>query len=332
VTLTGTLTGQNSEQRVFHFTVGTAKSAQDQALAVTYMTQDATVSIAAPFITTTLALNGDTSSTAVISPGSSQSVSLSYVNTLPTTVTNASVTVTLSGSAVDYNSIKTTSGFYNSATHSIIFSKDTDPALASLAPGASGIGSFTFSTLPVGILSPTISLAVSVSGTRVGQTNVPEQVTTSVVKTAKVATVVTLAASSSRVAGPVPPRTNQTTTYSVILNAQNKGSAVAGGIVSATLPGYVSYVGNTSGSGNFSYDSVSHTLTWNTGDLAQGASAQGTFQVSLTPSTSQKGSIVQLMSRSSFSGYDRFAGLQVSATADAVTTETGGVAGSGVVQ
>lgn len=332
VTLTGTLTGQNSEQRVFHFTVGTAKSAQDQALAVTYMTQDATVSIAAPFITTTLALNGDTSSTAVISPGSSQSVSLSYVNTLPTTVTNASVTVTLSGSAVDYNSIKTTSGFYNSATHSIIFSKDTDPALASLAPGASGIGSFTFSTLPVGVLSPTISLAVSVSGTRVGQTNVPEQVTTSVVKTAKVATVVTLAASSSHVAGPVPPRTNQTTTYSVIWNAQNKGSAVAGGIVSATLPGYVSYVGNTSGSGNFSYDSVSHTLTWNTGDLAQGGNAQGAFQVSLTPSTSQKGSIVQLMSRSSFSGYDRFAGLQVSAAADAVTTETGGVAGSGVVQ
>ncbi|MFZ2984079.1 MAG: hypothetical protein WA053_03305, partial [Minisyncoccia bacterium] len=52
VKMTGTLTGQQNDQRVFHFTVGTAKSSQDQTLAVTYMTQDATVTIAAPFITT----------------------------------------------------------------------------------------------------------------------------------------------------------------------------------------------------------------------------------------------------------------------------------------
>lgn len=342
ITLTGTLVGQNNEQRVFHFTVGTAKSSKDQALAVPYMTQDATVSITAPFITTTLALNGDTSSNSVITPGSLQNVALSYTNTLLTPVTNASVTITIAGSAIDYNSIRTSSGFYNSANHSIIFSKDTDPSLASLAPGASGIGSFTFSTVPAGILSPTITLSISASGTRVGQTNVPEQVTTLVVKTAKVATTVVLTASSSHAStplsnsGPIPPRANQATTYSILWNAENKGNAIGGGVVTATLPNYISYTGTTSGTGTFSYDTVTHTMTWNTGDLAQGASAQGVFKVSFTPSTSQKGSAVPLTGQASFSGYDRFAGIQVGAAADPVTTETlkdpGYVPANGTVQ
>ena len=342
VAITGILTGQNNEQRVFHFTVGTAKSAKDQTLAIPYMTQDTTVSIAAPFITTTLALNGDMSANSVITPGSLQNVSLSYANTLATTVTNASIVIMVTGGAIDYDSIKTTSGFYNSADHTIIFSKDTDPALASLAPGASGIGAFTFSTLPVGILSPTVTLAITVSGTRIGQTNVPEVVTTSAVKTAKVATMVGFTASTVHLSGPltntgpIPPTPNQATTYSVIWNAQNKGNTVAGGTVTATLPGYVSYTNVTAGAGTFSYNDVSHTLTWNTGDLAQGASAQGVFQISLTPSTSQKGNAVPLTGVASFMGYDRFAGVNVSAEADSPTTETpqdpGYVPGNGIVQ
>ncbi|MEK7157169.1 MAG: hypothetical protein AAB709_01290 [Patescibacteria group bacterium] len=330
VTLSGVLVGQNNEQRVFHFTVGTAKSSRDQTLGVTYMTQDTAVSIAAPFITASLAFNGDAGTTGVITPGSLQSVTLSYSNTLPTTVTNASVIVSIAGSAIDYASIKTTDGFYNSANHTILFSKDTDPALASLAPGASGIGTFTFMSLPVGTSAPTITLALSVSGTRVGQSNVPEQVMTSIVKTVKVATIVLFSASSSHTSdsfgasGPIPPRANQPTTYVVAWNAQNKGSAIAGGTVTTLLPSYVSYTDKTSGTGTFSYDSISRTVTWNVGDLSQGANARGTFQVMFTPSTSQRGGAVSLTGGTSFSGYDRFAGVQVSAVADPVTTETPG--------
>ena len=333
VTLTGMLTGQNSEQRVFHFTVGTAKSAQDGTLAVTYMTQDAPVTIAAPFITTTLAINGDSSDNVVLTPGSTQSITLSYVNTLPTTVTNASVAISIAGSAIDFDSIRTMNGFYNSSNHTVVFSKDTDPALAQLSPGASGIGTFTFATLPVGTQSPSVSFAISASGTRVGQTNVPEQVTTSVTRVAKVATTVAFAVRTSRTAGglgasgPIPPRANQATTYSIVWSVQNSGSAVAGGTVTTVLPNYVTYTGLTSGAGTFSYDSVSHTLSWSTGDLAQGGSAQGVFQVSLLPSTSQKGSVVGLTGATSFTGHDRFAGVLVSASADPATTETKGDAG-----
>ena len=330
VTLTGTLIGQDNEQRVFHFTVGTAKTARDQTLAVTYITQEALVTIAAPFINTTLALNGDTSPNMVIAPNAQQNVSLSYTNTLPTSITDATIIVTVSGTAINYNSIKAANGFYNSVNHSIIFSKDTDPALEVLAPGASGIGTFTFQTLPANafVAAPTVTFTTSVSGTRVGQANVPGQVSSSVKKTAKVMTNIVLGASSLHSSGPlsnsgpIPPRANQTTTYSVVWSVRNEGSAVAGGIVSATLPSYVTYTDITSGAGSFSYNDASRTVSWNVGDLAQGASAQGIFQVSLTPSTSQKGNVLSLTRTSSFSGYDRFASVQISAAADPATTET----------
>lgn len=332
VTLIGTLVGQDKEQRVFHFTVGVANTSTDQTPAVVYMTQDATVAITAPFINTTLALNGDTSANLVVTPGSRQSVTISYANTLSTSITNATVAIALSGSAVDYNSIQTTSGFYRSIDRTIIFSRDTDPALAVLAPGASGIGTFSFSTLPAGALTgaPTLIFAISVSGTRVGQTNVPEQVSSSVSKTVKVATAATLTTSSLHSSGslgnngPIPPKADQATTYSIVLNVRGGGSAIAGGTVTTVLPSYVSYTDVTTGMGTFSYNDASHMVTWNTGDLAQGGSAQGTFQVSLTPSTSQKGFAPALTGPVSFSGYDRFAGVQISATADLVTTETKG--------
>ncbi|MFA6519803.1 MAG: hypothetical protein WCT41_03225 [Candidatus Paceibacterota bacterium] len=330
VTLTGTLIGQDKEQRVFHFTVGTANTSTDQMPAVVYMTQDATIAIAAPFINTTLALNGDTSPNLVVTPGSRQSVTVSYTNTLATSITNATVAIALSGSAIDYNSIQTTSGFYRSLDHTIIFSRDTDPALAGLAPGASGIGTFSFATLPSGALTgaPSLTFTISVSGTRVGQTNVPEQVSSSVSKTVKVATAAALTVSSLHSSGPlgnngpIPPKADQATTYSIVLNVRGGGSAIAGGTVTTILPSYVSYTDVTTGAGSFSYNDASHTVTWSTGDLAQGASAQGTFQVSLTPSTSQKGFVPALTGPISFSGYDRFAGVQISAMADPVTTET----------
>jgi len=344
VSITGTLSGQESDQKVFRFNVGTAKSAGDQALAVTYMTQEAKVAITAPFINATLSVNGDSSPNVAVSAGSTQTIKVSYTNTLTTSVSNVNISVAVSGGAVDYESIETTRGFYNSLDKTVIFSQDKDSSLASLAPGASGTGTFTFSTLKPGTFTsaPTITFVISISGTRVGQSNVPEAVQSTVTKTAKVISSATLAAStlhnSGPIAnnGPIPPVSNQATTYTVVWVVKNPGSTVADGEVSTTLPSYVTYTGKTTGVGAFSYDSGSRKVSWKTGDLVQGASAQGNFQVSIIPSTSQKGNVPNLTSNIVFSGYDRFAGAAITATADPVTTETPGdpgyVSDNGTVQ
>ncbi len=330
ITLTGTLTGQDSEQSVFHFTVGTASTSNATTPAIEYMTQDAMVTIAAPFIQTAFSLNGVSSAAPVITSGQQQSVALSFTNTLATSVTNATISVQIAGAGVDYNSVHTTDGFYQSSDHTIVFSGDTDPALASLAPSASAAGSFTFDTLPPSPedTAPEVSFIVSVSGTRVGQSNVPETVTASQTTTVKVATQVALSATALHSSGPIantgaiPPRVNAPTTYTIVWNAQDEGSAVAGATVSAILPNYVNYAGKTTGTGSISYDPASRTVTWDAGDFNQGGSAQAAFQVSITPSASQKGTAPVLMGPSALTGYDRYAGVQITSNASPVSTET----------
>src|SRR3989344_460511 len=330
VTLTGALSGQNNEQRVFHFTVGTSKSVRDQTRAVAYMTQDASVTITAPFIAASLAINGDTRPDAVAAPGSYQNVTVSYINTLATNITNAEAAITLSGSAIDYDSIRTTSGFYRSSDRTVVFNRDTDPSLAALAPGAFGIGSVPFSPLPAGAIGavPILTLTVSVSGTRVGQANVPERVSASITKIVKVATAVTLSSASLHSSGPfgnngpIPPVAGRATSYTIRWDMRNDGSTIADGTVLATLPSYVSYTGIMACTGSFSYDSVSRTVSWHIGDIAKGGKTQGAFQISITPSTSQSGTAPLLTGALSFSGYDRFAGVQISASADPSSTET----------
>jgi hypothetical protein len=332
IVVTGTLTGQESDQRVFRFALGTAATAREQQLAVTYTTLDVPVIITAPFINTTLAINGDTSANVTLTPGTSQNVTLTYTNTLSTSVTNATVSVTVSGTALDYNSIKSSNGFYRSSDRTIVFSRDTDPSLAQLAPGATGIGSFTFATLPLGApsSSPTITFSIGVAGTRVGQSNVPQEVAASMTKTAKVATNVVLTAGSFHSVatlistGPVIPTVGYPTTYAIQWNVRNDGSAVAGATVTAVLPSYVTYTTKSAGAGTFSYDEGSRTVTWQMGDLAQGGNVTGAFQVALTPSTSQRGNSPVLVGRATFSGFDRFAGVAINASTDAVTTETRG--------
>ena len=330
ITLSGVLDGQTSEDRVFHFAIGITKDANAADLAVSYMTQDATIAITAPFIASSLTLNGSPLSSATLTASQQQNVTLSYTNTLSTNLKDATIAIAISGGAVDYASIHTANGYYRSSDHTVLFSKDTDSALRSLAPGASGIGSFSFSTVPAAAFgrSPSVTFTSSISGTRIGQSNVPEQVSASVVQTVKAATAVVLTTSSLHTSGPftnngpVPPVANTTTSYAISWQVSNGASAIADATVAATLPSYVTYTGATSGQGSFNYDPRSRTVTWSVGDVPQTASLKGAFQVTLLPSSSQKGTSPPLTSGASFSGHDRFAGVTITASADPVTTET----------
>ncbi len=343
ILISGVLVGQDKDERTLHAVVGTARSANDQTPSIVYMTQKATFSVAAPFIRTTLAIDGNAGAEPVLLPGSQQDVTLSYTNTLSANVSNATLEVALSGSGIDYNSVRTTRGFYRSSDHTVVFSGDADSFLKLLAPGASGASSFSFSTLPAGAtISPTVTFTVTISGTRTGQTNVPEEVTSSTVKTAKVMTSVGVDVSSLRKtgpfanSGPFPPVANLASTFTIALRAETRGSAVADGIVKMILPEYVTYLDRTLGAGVFSYDSAAHLLMWKVGDLAQSEIAEGFFQISFTPSIVQKGTTPLLTGPVSFSGHDRFANVGVSASGSSATTATtrdpGYILGSANVQ
>jgi hypothetical protein len=330
VTLTGTLSGQTGNQSDFHFTVGTGNTPSDTAPAISYMSQDAEVALTAPFLATTIAINGNSSASPVLSPGTTNTVTLSWTNTLSVPVTDASISVALSGAVVP-NSIESTGGFYDSNTGAVTFDQNTDISLASLAPGASGVGSLSFQTLPGGSSNPSVTLTVSIAGEEVGQSNVPEQVTASTVETANISSNVSLTTqalhSSGPIgnSGPIPPRVGSATTYTILWQLTDPGNDITDTNVSTTLPSYVTFTNQLSpANAAITYDSGSNTVTWKPGDLSTGQTATAAFQVSLTPSSSQSGNSPQLTSGTSFTGFDRYAQVQISAQADPVTTETTG--------
>ena len=133
-------------------------------------------------------------------------------------------------------------------------------------------------------------------------------------------------------AGPVPPRAETPTSYTVAWTVKSSSNAVGNASISTVLPPYVNY---KTGSAGIAYDAASRTVRWDLGDVAAGAgytsaARSESFQVTLNPSTSQVGQIPALTGAAVFSGQDRFAQVSIQANAPAVTTATADGAGGAV--
>jgi hypothetical protein len=331
-TLQGSFSGSDNEQKNFDFTVGTVKTDGTSGLSVVYASQSIGVTLSKPFISSVLTLNHSSDNPLVLPAGSQVSGLITWANTLATTVTNATVSVMLSGTALDTGNVGTTNGFFDSSKSTIIFTPQTESSLATMNAGSSNSGSFTFNTKSIAALAsqrnPYIKVSVGVSGqTTDGQQSIANTFTSMI----KIATNLQLTSHITRLntpftqTGAYPPVPNTPTTYSVILLLTNSVNSVGGAVVSTILPSYVTYTGQQStGTGVLSYDNSTRTVTWNVGDVPAGISAKpitAAFQVSFLPSTSQINQSPILIENQTLTGTDRFTNTQVGNVASALTIE-----------
>jgi hypothetical protein len=335
ITIKGTLAGTESDLKDFQFTVGTPKTDGSSNLGVAYASETIPVTLSKAFLAATLSLNHDDGSTTqpiAVPSGEPISGAVSWTNSLSSIITNGIVTVKFLGNALDPASVQVQDGFYNSSTNSIIFNSQNQPGLASLNPGDTGIGSFSFSTKANSALNalrtPTIQLAISVAG----QTSSGAQVITdTLTRTVQIATDLELSSKIVHAIGPftnsgvLPPVANQLTQYTVELGVTNTINDVAGATATMILPSYVSYTGNvTPSDGSVIYDDTTRTVTWKTGSVPAGTVSKpltAAFQISFTPSISQQGSSPILVGNQNLVGTDRFTHAQVGNVAPALTTE-----------
>ena len=338
VTVTGTLSGEDNEERVLRFSAGTRTSPDANLLAVTYATAITPVTLAKPFLATSLSFNRDTSATPVLEAGAPVQGIISWINTTAAGILDAQVTLRFEGNALDTNSIAGYGGFYRSSDRTIIYSRETEMGLARLDPGATGSGSFSFKTKSaealVGTRSPSVDITVSVAGRRVGEGNVPETINASLTRTLKVGTSLALSGRVSHRAGPLPPIADQESRYAIVLALSNTVNTVADATVTGTLPSYVRFVSSTDPS--ITYNETSRTVTWKAGEVASGAgfsvgARQGTFEVAVLPSASQRGTSPVLMSSLEVRGVDRYTQGQIEGAGAAITTDTSGQ-GTGTVR
>jgi len=128
--------------------------------------------------------------------------------------------------------------------------------------------------------------------------------------------------------GPIPPRVEETTTYTIIWQVRNSYNDVENVKVRAVLPPGVKLTGKIfpeDEKQKFTFDSGSGEILWDVGNLAVGTgilSPQKTlaFQIALTPPENQKGLVATLINEAKVSGEDQFTGMSLRMTASAVDT------------
>ena len=128
--------------------------------------------------------------------------------------------------------------------------------------------------------------------------------------------------------GPTPPEIGKTTTYTMTWDIKNYFSDAKNVKVKAKLPQGITLTGKImpeDQSSNFSFDSASREIVWSAGDILAGTGVTGdpvslSFQISLVPSASQKGLVVQLIGPVEISGENQFTNTIITAQDSAIDT------------
>ncbi len=333
VRIRGTLAGEEGDERVFRFSAGTRSAREANDIAAAFALATYPIAVERPFLAVGLSLNGDASPEYIAAAGKQIRADVTWVNNLTTQVFDPEISVRLAGTALDARSVTAERGFYRSADRTILWSKETDPSLAVFEPGASGRLSFTFAPLSVAggssLKNPRIEVVVSARGRRLSDAQVSETITSSASRSVKVAADLALSARATYASGPfkntgpVPPKADRATSYTVTWSITNAFSAVDGVAVRAALPSYVSYLGTVNPANErVSFNPLGGEVLWDVGSLAPGSGVREvSFQVSLTPSVSHVGTAPALISEQEVTGTDQFTNAIVGATRPVLTTD-----------
>ena len=330
VTIRGVLSGEQGDDRVFHFTAGTRKDTTATSTAIETSLADNifTVSISKPFLGLAISVAGATGPNIVVSPGANVSVAIDWQNNLPTAITDAVIVAKLSGFPIDGTTVHTADGFYRSNDDVVIWDKTTSGgALATLLPGAHGKVGFSFqmpkSDALKNIINPSLEISINAAGKRIGETSVPQNLQATAKQRISLASDIALTAQGLYYAnpfgsvGPMPPKAGTETTYAIVLTVTNTTNKITDAKVTAHFPPYVRYVGICSprtecdpDTQKLTFNQEDGTLTWNMGDIEPGVGLNGTaprqtaIAIGFMPSTSQIGQEPPLLQNIRLMGID----------------------------
>lgn len=336
VVIRGRLSGENEEERTFRFYVGVSDAGgASRNLRIALASMLNTVAISRPAVGLTIAFNGENALNYVAPAGRTVSTSVRFQNNLPDKLLNPRLEARLSGSALDKSSVTAaSSGFYDSLNSKIVWEISDSEGKRELVPGADGRISFSFASLPLESLvgsNSDITLSFVLSGAPLGASG-QRPISVSESRMVKIASQVNLTAKALRSLGPftnrgpIPPKAERETTYTIALSVGNTQGDITPASVTARLGPGVTWIGASSAaSEDISYNEAANTVTWDLGTLTalsgfSSASREADFQIALTPSTSQIGTVPTLALGIIFIGKDLTTGVEVRASNPPLST------------
>ena len=336
IKITGILEGQDGEERVFRFFSGIESEKNEKELEVAFVSAVRSVFIKKPFLALDIVIDGNTSLNYNTSVGKLVSVNILWKNNLPTSIANVEIDALFSGD-VNESSVKVDRGFYNSVENTAVWSQERNPAFGSISPGQDGSVKLTFRSPDFTggtMVNPEATIDVSVRGRRLSETGVSEEVVSSVKRSVRFNTNPTLLPRAVHFSGPIsntgpiPPKAEEETTYTIIWTLSNTVNRMSDVVVSARLPSYVRWTNQTSGGAeDITYNSVSRQVFWDVGTLSSNTGfstspREVAFQIAVVPSLSQVGETPLVIGDTMLTGKDDFTGVIIEGSKSGLTTKT----------
>ncbi len=349
VKFTGIIVGQDGEERVLKFSVGTPDQNNNRALGTVFAINSVSLIIIKSSIGVDFFINQDGTGGIAINPGDRQTGSINWKNNLTNAIKDMSINVSFSGKLLDKGSINT-QGSYDTLSNTIVFDKTNVAQFGSVNSNDNGNVQFDFTTFSpqnrpdLSFANAELDLNVNIYGD-IGSGK--RDLLYSGKKILKVSSSISVLSRGMRNSGsientgPFPPKAGQASTYTISWAANNSFNNISNGQVVASLPQGVSWTGITSPSNeNISYDEQSGNVIWSIGNLKAGTGTtyparEVEFQVSAAPNSGQIGQPIDLVSSATITGTDNYTQSKLSQTVQKVTSELiyeiGYVPGSGNV-
>jgi len=332
VTITGSLVGQNNEERSFQVSLGTESSESVFDFDTTLVADVATIGIRKSFFD--LAVSSGNNNIGKI--GQSASVNIDWQNTLPDKIINTKITAKVSGNILNRSSVSASNnGYYESLTGSVIWDKNNLSKLETLNPGDTGQVSISLSAIEnltslLGVENPHVDVVVMVEGSRsgieTGNIFSEEKITIKFPTTLGFTSKTFRSGVPLVTSGPIPPKADTETTYVIGWTLTNTTNNVENTTVSTTLPLGVVWKGEVSPNvEKVTYDEGSRAVYWNVGNVSRGAGFQYSpktvyFKVGIIPSLSQVGSTPALLLQTNASAEDSYTKTPINIGAPSATT------------
>ncbi len=321
IKIRGTIEGQESEEKITQVSIGTISEKDERVIGVIYNTTTETLAVTKPFLSVDIAVDGTRALEYSVPFGKSIRADVFWQSNNPTKITDAVIEIKLKGEALNRFSVYASEGgFYRSIDDTIVWDKAGDPGLAIIEPGSKGKMSFSFSPIALGIndainiKNPEITLEVKVRARRASDVGVSGEIATFASRKIRIGTDLRLAVRGLYFSGPftntgpMPPKAEKETTYTVVWTIRNSTNNVSNVSVKTTLPIYVKWLDKTSPEGDdITYNNNMAEVTWNVGRIPAGGTREAAFQISFLPSLSQISASPQLIGDSLLNAFDDFA-------------------------
>ncbi len=340
IKINGTILGQDEEERIFRFNIGSKDVKDEKIIGTPFIAKTQGITIQRPFLSGRLEFEGDTSSSDfVTNPGRTINAILRYRNNLNVNLNDVEIGMTFSGNALSDDGILPGSGIYRTYNRTVTWTKVNNAKLSMLEPGEEGEITFSLSPIEINIGSSDMlknlesTLTVNIKASRASENSVPENITSSVIRKIKVLPRVAIAGQVVRTVGgientgPIPPKVDEKTTYTVIWTLTTTSSSIGSAVVEAYLPAYVDWTGQfVPGKEDITYSPSDKKITWKVGRLPPytGVSSfkkQIAFQIAVNPTLSHVGIAPNVLERVTFNGVDEFTGTNVMANHPELTSK-----------